>query len=258
MKRLANKVALITGAASGIGYASALRLAEEGAAIAGLDLGECDPQAWQLIADTAPDCAFFTADVSDDASISSDIAAAHDHFGRIDVLVTAAGVGVSSGAMTQDVSEDDWDLVMRVNLKGCFLSAKHVAPFMLQQQSGSIIHIASVEGLEGVSGQLSYGTSKGGLIQMTRVMAADFARQGIRVNCVCPGAVETPMTAILQDPSLQKIRQQIEAMHLMNRFAEPREIANAILFLASDEASFITGHPLVVDGGWTAGRQIHV
>jgi NAD(P)-dependent dehydrogenase (short-subunit alcohol dehydrogenase family) len=163
--------------------------------------------------------------------------------------------GVASDGATQDVTVEEWDRVMSVNLKGSFLTSKHVAPAMIAQKSGSIVHIASIEGLIGLSGQVTYGTSKGAVVQMTRNMAADFAPDGIRVNCICPGAIETPMTAILNDESLKSIKEQMENYHLLRRFGQPEEIANAILFLASDEASFVTGHPLVVDGGWTAGTQ---
>lgn len=253
MGRLKDKVALISGAASGIGHSTALRFAEEGATVVGFDLNAAG-DAWQAIASCAADCDFLTGDVVREADAMAAVEQVTARFGRIDILVNAAGVS-SYGAVT-DVDEEEWDRVMNINVKGSFLFAKHVARVMQQQQSGSIVHIASVEGMDGLSGQLSYGTSKGAVIQMTRNMAADLAQSGVRVNCVCPGAIETPLTAALKDDSMKAIKQQMEAEHLMGRFGEPIEIANAILFLASDEASFVTGHPLVVDGGWTAGTVL--
>lgn len=127
---------------------------------------------------------------------------------------------------------------------------------LAQGSGGSIIHIASIEGLTGLNGQVTYGTSKGAVIQMTRNMAADYAPRGIRVNCVCPGAIETPMTEILNEEGLRAIKDEMTNAHPMKCFGTPVEIANGILYLASDEASFVTGHALVIDEGWTAGRRI--
>jgi NAD(P)-dependent dehydrogenase (short-subunit alcohol dehydrogenase family) len=253
MNRLKGKVALISGAASGIGISTALRFAEEGATVIGFDLNPAGEN-WQAIVSCAPDSHFVTGDVTSEADVISAVEHVTQKFGRIDVLVNAAGVSSYGG--TTDVEEDEWDRVMNINVKGSFLFAKHAAKAMLEKLSGSIVHIASIEGMVGINGQLSYGTSKGAVIQMTRNMAADFAKSGVRVNCVCPGAIETPLTAALKDESLKAVKQQMESAHLMDRFGEAIEIANAILFLASDEASFVTGHPLVVDGGWTAGTLL--
>lgn len=253
MSRLKDKVALISGAASGIGMSCALRFAQEGATVVGFDLNAPGDE-WQAVASAAAGSHFVTGDVVNEADVIAAVEEATQECGRIDILVNAAGV--SSYGATTDVEEAEWDRVMNINLKGSFFFAKHAARVMQEQQSGSIVHIASIEGMVGLNGQISYGTSKGAVIQMTRNMAADFAADGIRVNCVCPGAIETPLTAALQDDSMKAIKQQMEAEHLMGRFGEPIEIANAILFLASDEASFVTGHPLVVDGGWTAGTVL--
>lgn len=254
MGRLENKVALITGVASGIGLATAQRFAEEGALIAGLDLNTPGGPAWEKIRATAKGCSFYTADVSNEKDVKSAVAAAKKKFGRIDVLVNCAGV--PSVGTAEDTTMEEWDRIMNINLKGSFLVAKYVARIMLKQQSGSIVHIASIEGLEGFSGQVVYGVSKAGVIQMTRAMAADYATQGIRVNCVCPGVIDTPFSASLNDESLKDLKKRIESAHLMQRFGKPVEIANGILFLASDEASFVTGQALVIDGGWTAGNTI--
>lgn len=254
-RRLEGKVALITGAASGIGSATALRFAEEGATIAGVDLAEPAGPAWEKVTVIGKGSTAHVANVADEAALKAAIGAVVDEHGRIDVLVNAAGV--SSGGPTEDVSVEEWDRVMDINLKGSFLAAKHGVRVMLAQGSGgSIVHIASIEGLTGLNGQVTYGTSKGAVIQMTRNMAADYAPHGIRVNCVCPGAIETPMTEILNEEGLRAIKDEMMNAHLMKRFGTPVEIANGILYLASDEASFVTGHALVIDGGWTAGRRI--
>jgi len=131
-----------------------------------------------------------------------------------------------------------------------------VLPAMMARRSGSIIHVASVEGFDGVSGQLAYNASKGGVVLMTKNMALDYATYGIRVNCLCPGLIETPLTAPVM--TLPALLEQMRSFHAMERFGKPEEVAAAALFLASDDASFVTGHPLVVDGGWLAGRRLRV
>jgi NAD(P)-dependent dehydrogenase (short-subunit alcohol dehydrogenase family) len=251
MGRLQGKVALVTGAASGIGAATAQRFVEEGAQVAGIDVAEPPLDLLESL-QARGNVRFYVGDVSDESSVCASVAAAIREFGRADILVNAAGVG--SGGPSEEVAVAEWDRVMNINLRGSFLAAREILPRMLQQRCGSIVNIASIEGLEGLSGQLVYGTSKGGVVQMTRNLATDYAGRGIRVNCVCPGAIETPLTAVLDDPGLVHIKRQMESQHLMGRFGTATEVANAILFLASDEASFVTGHIMVVDGGYTAGR----
>jgi NAD(P)-dependent dehydrogenase (short-subunit alcohol dehydrogenase family) len=143
-----------------------------------------------------------------------------------------------------------------INLKGSFLVAKHVLPGMLAQKSGSVIHVASVEGLEGMAGSMSYNASKGGVVLMTKSMALDYGPAGIRVNCLCPGLILTPLTNIVQQA--KPVLDQMVSWHALGRAGRPEEVAAAALFLASDDASFVTGHALVVDGGWTAGRRIQL
>lgn len=252
MGRLQGKVALVTGAASGIGAATAQRFVEEGAQVAGIDVAEPSLDLLESL-QARGNVRFYVGDVSDESSVCAAVAAAVREFGRADILVNAAGVG--SGGPSEEVAVAEWDRVMNINLRGSFLAARELLPRMLQQRCGSIVNIASIEGLEGLSGQLVYGTSKGGVVQMTRNLATDYAGRGIRVNCVCPGAIETPLTAVLDDPGLVHIKRQMESQHLMGRFGTATEVANAILFLASDEASFVTGHIMVVDGGYTAGRM---
>jgi meso-butanediol dehydrogenase / (S,S)-butanediol dehydrogenase / diacetyl reductase len=254
MGKLENQVALITGAASGIGLATAKRFAREGGAIAGLDIAAPDTAGWQEVRDCSPSSAFFSVDVLDESSVKAAVTAMLERFGgRVDVLVNCAGVSTFGAA--HELPVEEWDRVLGINLRGSFLVTKYVVPAMLVRRRGSIIHIASIEGLEGVSQQLAYGVSKGGVVQMTRNMAVDYARDGIRVNCVCPGAIETPLTAPLHLEAFKSVRDKMTDAHLMGRFGQPEEVAAAILFLASDEASFVTGHALVVDGGYTAGRR---
>ncbi len=255
MGRLQDRVALITGAASGIGAACAARFAEEGAVIAGVDVQKPVDESWTRVTAAAPGSTFReSVDVRVEAQVEAAVRAAVESFGRIDVLVNAAGVG--GGGSAHELAIEEWDRVVDINLKGSFLVAKHVLAQMLSQESGSVIHLASVEGLEGMSGSLAYNASKGGVVLMTKNMAIDYGAHGIRVNCLCPGLIETPLTAPLAVEAVKPIRDAMQSWHLLDRFGKPEEVANCALFLASDEASFVTGHALVVDGGWTAGRRL--
>src|SRR5215470_13166286 len=255
MGRLEKRVALITGAASGIGAACALRFAQEGADVAGVDVQKPVDDGWSRVQEKSPRSIFREGvDVRSDESVAAAVAAAVARFGRIDVLVNAAGVG--GGGTTHELPEAEWDRVVDINLKGSFLVAKHVLAQMVKQRSGSIIHLASVEGLEGMSNSLPYNASKGGVVLMTKNMAIDYGSHGIRVNCLCPGLIETPLTALLKTPQLKIVHDQMRSWHVLDRIGKPEEVAACALFLASDDASFVTGHALVVDGGWTAGRRV--
>ncbi len=254
MNRLQGRVAVITGAASGIGLATAELFAAEGASIAGIDIGEPPDDQWAEVEASAPGAMLQEADIRDEAATAAAVAAAVERFGRIDILVTAAGVIGMGPAHLLPVEE--FDRIVDINLKGSFLISKHVLPTMLEQRSGSIILVSSVEGFVGLTGQLAYNASKGGVIMMAKTMAIDYASAGIRVNCVCPGGVDTSMTSMLHDEAMHSIRDQLRSFHVLNRFSQPEEIAAAILFLASDDASFVTGSSLVVDGGFTAGHQL--
>ena len=239
--RLAGKVALVTGAASGIGAACAARFAEEGAVVAGLDLA-APP-------DGSPTTGWWTVDVRAEAAIERAVAEIVDQLGRIDVLVNAAGV-LSIGA-ADTMEREEWDRVLGVNLTGTWLVSKHVVRRMAERHAGSIVNLASIEGLIGFSGQTAYNVSKGGVVLLTRNMATDFGPAGVRVNCLCPGLIDTPLTAILRDPAFARVRDRFVEWHLLGRAGQPEEVASVALFLASSESSFVTGASLVVDGGWT-------
>jgi meso-butanediol dehydrogenase/(S,S)-butanediol dehydrogenase/diacetyl reductase len=255
--RLAGKVALITGGASGIGLSCAQIFAEHGASIAGVDLNEPEASAWERVAKAAPAARFESGvDVRDEAAVARAVEAAADAFGRIDVLINAAGVG--GGGVPHELEVEEFDRILDINLKGSFLVAKHVLKRMVAQGSGSIVNLASVEGLEGLSGSLPYNASKGGVVLMTKTLALDYAQQGIRVNCVCPGLIETPLTAMMREPGLEAVHDQMKAWHAVGRCGQPEEVAWCCLFLACDEASFVTGSSLVVDGGWTAGKRVTI
>ena len=255
MSRLEGKVAFITGAASGIGSACALRCAQEGASIAGFDQNDAYDTRWREAERLAPGAHLATGDVRREDSVAAAVTAVQQRFGRIDIVVNSAGV--AGGGPVHLMPAEEWDRVIDINLKGTFLVCKHVLARMLEQGSGSIINIASIEGLEASEGGSAYNASKAGVVMLTRNMAMDYARKGIRVNAVCPGFIETPMFSNLFElPGLDAFRERIVDTHQMGRTGRPEEIANAVLFLASDEASFITGHALVVDGGFTAGHRM--
>jgi len=245
MARLEDKVALVTGAASGIGAACVRGFAEEGARVFGLDLGGSQ---------SSP-CELLEGDVRDEARVAAVVAHVIEKAGRIDIAVNAAGVAGGGAVHMMDLAE--WDRIIGVNLTGTFLVCKHVAAQMFAQRSGSIVNIGSVEGIEGTEGGSAYNASKGGVVLLTKNMAIDYGRCGIRVNCVCPGFVDTPMTqAVFDQEAMQEYLERFADAHQLGRVAQPEEIAAAALFLASDDASFVTGHAMVVDGGFTAGRRL--
>jgi NAD(P)-dependent dehydrogenase (short-subunit alcohol dehydrogenase family) len=246
--RLAGKVAYVTGAASGIGLACATRFAEEGAVVVGADLQEASE--WEQVEKLAPAAGFHVLDVTDETAQNTATAAIVAEHGRIDVLVTAAGV--AGGGPVHLITAEQWQHVQNVNLNGTFLSAKAVLPAMLEQRSGSIITVASVEGLEGCEGGSTYNASKGAVVLLTKNLACDYGPAGIRANVICPGFIDTPMfrSVIGGTPYKDAIR----AQHKLGRFGRPEEIAGAAYFLASDDSSFVTGVALPVDGGYVAGH----
>ncbi|MEH6585838.1 MAG: SDR family NAD(P)-dependent oxidoreductase [Halioglobus sp.] len=250
MSRLDNKVALITGAASGIGLACAQRYAAEGAVVVGTDI---QPRTdWSALVGGNPDNALHQVDVTDGGAQKAIAESVITKFGRIDILVTAAGIG--DGGPVNMLEEAAWDRVIDINLKGTFLSVKAVIEQMMQQRSGSIITIASVEGINGTEGGSAYNASKGGVVLLSKNIAIDYGRMGIRCNAICPGFIETPMLEGVMD-AMPEFRADIGKQVKLGRFGRPEEIAGAALFLASDDASYVTGQALIVDGGYTAGHS---
>ena len=248
--RLKGKVAIVTGAASGIGLACAERFAQEGAIVIGTDLNE--PKSWQAVTNASPESWFSTLDVTDGDAQNAVAKQAVEKHGRIDVLVTAAGVG--DGGPVSMIDNAAWDRVIDINLKGTFLSIKSVLDTMMTQRSGSIITVSSVEGINGTEGGSAYNASKGGVILLTKNVSIDYGRMGIRCNAICPGFIDTPMLNSIMD-SMPEFKADVIRETKVGRLGKPEEIAGAALFLASDDASFVTGQSLAVDGGYTAGHR---
>lgn len=250
MPNLENKVAIITGAASGIGLACAQRYAAEGATVVGLDKNPSSQ--WASVEAMPVETRFHQVDVTDAAAQNAAVKATIDEFGRIDILLTAAGVG--AGGPVGMLDEADWDRVIDINLKGTFLSVKAVLETMSAQRSGSIITIASVEGINGTEGGSAYNASKGGVVLLSKNVAMDYGRLGIRCNAICPGFINTPMLNEVMG-LMPQLQADVIRETKLGRLGRPEEIAGAAYFLASDDASYVTGQTLVVDGGYTAGHS---
>lgn len=246
--RLKGKVAIITGAKSGIGFATATRFAAEGAKIVVADIADATREVGEIARDGA-EALFAQVDVSDSAQVRSMIHETVSAYGRLDVLVN--NVGIELAKTVTDTTEEEWDRLMDVNLKGVFLCSKAAIPVMQRQGGGVIVNVASELGLIGGTEIAAYSASKGGVVQLTKAMAIDHAADHIRANCVCPGPVATPLLeAIIRNSSHpQQERRSIVEKTLLKRVGRPEEIANVILFLASDESSYMTGSTVLVDGG---------
>ena len=256
--RLTNKIALITGAGSGIGQAIALRFAIEGALLVLSDIAEEGLHETAALIDQAliaerpersPWGSFVVGDVSVRADAERMVEAAITHWGRLDIVVNNAGItGSRQATLAHTTPDEEWDRVMEVNVNGVFRVASAAIRRMLEHGGGNIINIASAAGFVPFPGRAVYNTSKGAVISFTRALALDYAPQHIRVNAICPGMVETAMTRWRLD--IPELRQQVIDMTPWGRIGRPEDIAAAAVYLASDEADFVTGHMLVIDGGW--------
>lgn len=242
--RLAGKVAVVTGAASGMGAAMVTRFCEEGAKVVAADI---NGEVASIAAKAGSNCLSIEVDVASSAQVQKMIGLAHERFGRLDILCNNAGIQ-GPLAPTAEYDEGEWDRVVAVNLKGVFLGMKFAIPVMLETAGkGSIVNTSSMASLVAFPTLPAYSASKGGVSVLTRLTAAEYASQGIRVNAIAPGAIDTGMTRHMPQEYLQAA---VDAT-LMGRIGTPEEIANLALFLASDEASFITGTETAVDGGYT-------
>lgn len=250
--RLQNKTALITGGGSGIGKASSLLFAREGAKLVVVDLKKDAAEATASeIRDAGGEASAFAADVSKAKDAEAMVAFAEERYGALHVAFNNAGVFHPKDESVTTTTEDIWDMVIDVNLKGVFLGCKYEIPALLRAGGGSIINTASFVAVMGAAvPQIAYTASKGGVLAMTREMAVEYARQNIRINALCPGPVETPLLAeLLADPA----RRNRRLVHIPpGRFGRAEEMANAALFLASDESSFVNAATFLVDGGITA------
>jgi NAD(P)-dependent dehydrogenase (short-subunit alcohol dehydrogenase family) len=248
--RLAGKVAIVTGAASGIGAASARVFAEEGAKVALADRNEqlLNEVTGEIVSNGGTAIAV-PADVEDEASIANLIERTVSEFDGLHVMY--ANAGISGRFELESVTTEEFDRVIRVNLRGPFLCAKHAVPAILKSGGGSVIFTASELALVGSPNASVYSASKAGLIGMARGLALDYAEAGVRFNCICPGAVDTPMLWGEEKGERDEVEADISSRMPLGRVGKPEEIAKSALYLASDDSSFVTGHALVVDGGWT-------
>lgn len=243
--RLQDKVAVVTGGCSGIGLATVRRFAEEGAKVVIADLDDATGE--QLAAELGG--TYVHCNVADKDQVDNLFTVAHDTYGRIDVAFNNAGISPPEDDSILDTDLEAWDKVQLVNLTSVYLCCKAVLPYMLEQGKGSIINTASFVAVMGAAtSQISYSASKGGVLSMTRELGVQFARQGVRVNALCPGPVNTPLLKELFAKDAERAARRL--IHVpMGRFGEPEEMANAVLFLASDESSFMTANTFLVDGG---------
>jgi NAD(P)-dependent dehydrogenase (short-subunit alcohol dehydrogenase family) len=255
--RLEGRVALVTGMAMGIGEAVAELFAAEGAAVVGVDINEKGGTASaERIRAKGGRCLFCRADVGTEDEIQGAVEAGLKEFGKVDTLVNV--VGIASEASLHELDLAEWDRILRVNLTSMFLTSKYVLPGMLAAKRGVIINITSVQGLMGFCGYPHYAASKGGIISLTRQMSREYARQGIRVNCIAPGTVESPLNVqvLARSPDPQKLRAAWEKMYPIGRLGLPIDIAYGALYLASDESVWVTGHCLVIDGGFSTSGPV--
>jgi len=245
-----DKIVIVTGAAVGIGKATAIAFAEKDAKVIVADIDvKKGKQTSSLISGGA---FFIEINVANSESVKNMVKEVTNRFGRIDILVNNAGIYYQGDVIK--TTEEEWDRVMAVNLKGMYLCCHYVIPVMLKGNGGVVINVASEAGLVGIAGQTAYNVSKAGAISLTKSMAVDFARKGVRVNAVCPGTTETPLVknALEKSKDPEKARRELEECRPLNRLGRPEEIAAAILAMASDNLGYATGSVLSIDGGYTA------
>jgi len=259
MGRLDGKVAIITGGASGIGEASARLFVEEGASVLIADVQ--DDKGWKLAEELGIRAEYLHADVSRESDVEALVSRAVEAYGRLDCMFNNAGIAGPTGPI-ESVKVEGFNEAIGVLLRGVFLGIKHAAPVMKRQGSGSIVNTASVAGLRTGYGNHIYSAAKAGVIQLTRSVAMELGESGVRVNCICPGFIPTPMVGRARglsideaDQKLDTIRKSFTMAQPLRRPGDPTDIAEAALWLASDDSSFINGHALVVDGGVTGGRM---
>ena len=259
MTRLSNRVAIITGGASGIGRGTVELFVKEGASVIAADLQ--DDKGAQLVKQYGGKVSYLRCDVANEEDVKAMVAYAIEKFGRLDCLFNNAGIPGSGGPIA-DTPVEEFDSVIAVLLRGVFLGIKHAAPIMCKQKSGSIISTASVAGIRVGFAPHVYSTAKAAVIQLTKSTARELGESNVRVNCICPGAIATPifgrmfgLATHVADETVEPIKALLERMPPIPRAGTPADIAQAALWLASDESSFVTGHELVVDGGITLGRK---
>lgn len=250
-QKLRGKVVLVTGASSGIGRASAVAFVREGARVVAADVdAKGGRQTLRMIKENGGESIFVTADVSKAREVEALVSKATQTYGRLDCAFNNAGV-FGSKAPTADCTEEDWDRVISINLKGVWLCMKYEIPAMLRSGGGAIVNTSSIGGVVGTPNAPAYEASKHGVIGLTRSAALEYGRAGIRINAVCPGHTITPMTDSIF-AGRPEVKEARIAQSPLGRWASPEEIAEAVVWLCSDSASFVTGHAMLVDGGYTA------
>ncbi|MFC2122858.1 SDR family NAD(P)-dependent oxidoreductase [Bacteroidota bacterium] len=248
MDRLKDRVAVVTGAGSGIGREIARLFSREGARIAAVDcVVEAGEETVRQIRDGGGEAAFIEADVTQASDAERMVRQAMEQFGRLDILSNNAGV-LGDIAPVGEATEENFDRVMSINVKGVFLCSKYAVLEMLKGGGGNIVNSASMLGLVTIPGNAAYCASKGAVIQFTKTMATEYAANNIRVNCICAGWIDTPMMEVMEDKVIRWMMRELP----IGRMGKAEEVARAVLYLASDDASYVTGTALVVDGGWTA------